>query len=355
MFQDLFYQTHCSESFASSQCMQHEHALANFFSSMLDNLGYSTVDPVRRIWKRDNKTVVVCLADDFNICGADFSKTPAEWFDKNTIVITDNFITCDTQYRVLQLPTSYFGIFAYTPALKDYNPVKRFHFSVNRLDTQRQMILFELIKQSGSLDNVLGQDYVNFNSRDSFGANNTLQDIQNNFIRYWAQVDQYHSEYQQYKNSVVGALPIRNHTLTIEQASSNAYLNLVVETYAGNTTVTFSEKTFRSLVTPSPWTLFAAKGAVEYLEELGFDVMRDLLDHNYDIVPHDDWPGNARIAKYISESTEQYTRLSNMDTAQIASRASTAAAHNQALLHNMRKRWPVDFANWLLKVIAQLE
>jgi hypothetical protein len=181
MFQDQFYQIHQSEAFELSQCMQHEHALANFFSSLLANLGYSTIDPARRIWKRGSKTVIVCLADDFNICGADLSKLPEQWFDFDTVVITDNFITARTQYQVLQLPTSYFGIFGYTPRLQQYDPQKRFHFSVNRLDTQRQLILFELLEQSGELDHVLDQDYINFNAKDPSSINNTVEDVQNNF------------------------------------------------------------------------------------------------------------------------------------------------------------------------------
>jgi hypothetical protein len=356
MFQDQFYQIHQSEAFKISQCMQHEHALANFFSSLLTNLGYSTVDPVRRIWKRANKTVIVCLADDFNICGADLSKSADQWFDVDTTIITDNFITAPTQYRVLQLPTSYFGIFGYTPHQQHYDPQKRFHFSVNRLDTQRQLILFELLGQSGGLDQVLDQDYINFNAMNPGSINDTVEDIQTNFKKSWEPVANFYSDtYNQDMSAVVRLLPVRNHTLSIEQANVGAYLNLVVETYAGNTTVTFSEKTFRSLVTPSPWTLFAARGAVEYIKNLGFDVMLDLIDHSYDSDMHDHWPGNSRIKKYISSSIQQYQHLTTLSKEHIANRATIAAKHNQQLLQKMKINWPRDFAAWLPEVIAQLE
>lgn len=356
IFQDHFYQVHQSEAFELSQCMQHEHALANFFSSLLLNLGYSTVDPAGRIWKRNNKIVIVCLTDDFNICGADLSKSPERWFDVDTVVITDNFITTCTQYQVLQLPTSYFGIFGYTPQQQQYNPQKRFHFSINRLDTQRQLILFELLEQSNGFNQVLAQDYINFNAKDPNGVNNTVEDVQNNFKNAWEPVANFYSDsYNQHMSTVVSFLPIRNHTLSIEQASISAYLNLVVETYAGNTTITFSEKTFRSLVTPSPWTLFAARGAVEYIKNLGFDVMADLIDHSYDSGAHSTWPDNSRIKNYISSSIQQYQHLSTLPFEHVANRANLAAEHNRQLLHQMRIDWPRDFAAWLPKVIARLE
>ena len=356
MFQHAFYQTQQGEVFEQSQCMQHEHALANFFSSILNNLGYSTADPVRRIWKRNNKKVIVCLADDFNICGADLSKSPSDWFDSNTIVITDNLITCNTRYSVFQIPVCYFGVFGYKPALQHFAPSHRFHFSVNRLDSQRQLILFELIAQSNCLNTVQQQDLVNFNARDAAEPNDTVQDVQRNFTKHWQPLCAYYTGvYDQHWDTVLNSLPLRTHNFTIEQAALAAYLNLVVETYAGNTTITFSEKIFRALVTPAPWAAFAALGAVQHLVELGFDVMSDIVDHSYDQYVQDNWPGNAKIANYISTSIDNYQRIKQLDADVLAARCKQAAEHNQQLLTVMRVQWPASFAHWLPEVIAQLE
>jgi hypothetical protein len=356
VFQHAFYQTQQGEVFEQSQCMQHEHVLANFFSCILHNLGYSAVDPGRRIWTRNTKKVIVCLADDFNICGADLSKSPGNWFDANTVVITDNLITYDTQYTVIRTPASYFGIFGYRPALQNFLPSHRFHLSVNRIDSQRQLILFELLAQSGGLDAVQQQDLVNFNARDAYESNDTVQNLQQNFTKHWQPLaEHYTGVYDQHWDTVLNSLPLLTHSLAIEQAGLAAYLNLVVETYAGNTTITFSEKIFRALVTPAPWTLFAALGAVQHLVDLGFDVMSDIVDHSYDQYVQDDWPGCRKIANYISTGLANYHRIQQIDAVVLAARCAQAAEHNQQRLATMRAQWPGDFAQWLPGVIAQLE
>jgi hypothetical protein len=179
--------------------------------------------------------------------------------------------------------------------------------------------------------------------------------VQQNFVKHWQQVDaHYAGVYDQHWDTVVNAMPIRNHDLTIEQAGLNAYLNLVVETYSGNTTITFSEKIFRALVTPAPWTLFAATGAVGYLTELGFDVLSDIVDHSYDLHVQDTWPGNSKIVNYISASISNYQQLKQLDFDTLATRCKQAAEHNQQLLAAMKKQWPASFAEWLPDVMAQI-
>jgi hypothetical protein len=356
MFQHAFYQTQQGEVFVQSQCMQHESVLANFFASILSNLGYSTADPGRRIWTRNNKTAIVCLTDDFFVCDADISKSPDNWFKPDTVVITDNLITCNTQYTVLRTPVSYFGIFSYCPAPQNFTPSHRFHLSVNRLDSQRQLILFELIAQSGGLDAVQQQDLVNFNAKDPSDVNNTVQDLQRNFVKHWQPLAEYYTGmYNQHWDAVLNSLPLLTHSLTVEQANLDAYLNLVIETYAGNTTITFSEKIFRALVTPAPWAVFAARGAVQHLVDLGFDVMSDIVDHSYDQCVQDNWPGRNKITNYILTSMANYQRIQQIDAIVLAARCKQAAEHNQQRLATMRAQWPGDFAQWLPGVIAQLE
>jgi hypothetical protein len=334
--------------------MQHEHTVANLFSSLLINLGYTTNDPGRRRWNRDNKTVIVCLADDFNICGADLSRPPKTWYNDDTIVITDNHVMFQPQYKVIQLPTSYFGVFNYTPANQDYNPTCRFNFSVNRLDAQRELILFELINQTTNLESVLQQDYINFNCRDTQGANNTVDDIKFNFLKYWAQLSRLDSMYTSLMEQVVDAVPIKNHNLSVEQAHVSAWLVPVIETYSGNDNIAFSEKIFRALVTPVPWTVYSATGAVEYLKTLGFDVLDDLVDHEYNNVHQDAPYGLKKIKAYIKSSIDMYDQLKTGNFDQIKARCLQAAQHNQQVLTQLQQQWPRDFANWLPKVVEQL-
>jgi hypothetical protein len=227
---------------------------------------------------------------------------------------------------------------------------------VNRLDSQRQLILFELIAQSGGLDAVQQQDLVNFNARDAHEPNNTVQDLQQNFVKHWQPLAAYYTGvYDQHWNSVLNSLPLLTHNLSIEQAGLDACLNLVVETYAGNTTITFSEKIFRALVTPAPWAVFAAQGAVQHVVDLGFDVMSDVVDHSYDQYVQDNWPGRNKMANYILASLSNYHRIQQIDAAVLAARCKQAAEHNQQRLATLRAQWPGDFAQWLPGVIAQLE
>jgi len=354
MFDDPFYQTHSGEIFEKSLCMQHEHVVGNLFFSLLINLGYTTNDPANRRWNRDNKTVIVCLADDFVVCGGNRSNPPESWYNNNTIVITDNHVKFQPQYKILQLPTSYFGIFNYTPASQEWNPIRRFNFSVNRLDSQRELILVELINQTSNLEEITKQDYINFNCWDPQGSNTTVDDIKFNFSKYWAQLDQLDPVYVPLKDQVVNAIPIKNHNLSVEDAHISAWLVPVIETYSGNDNIAFSEKIFRALVTPVPWTVYSATGAVEHLKTLGFDVLDDLIDHGYNNVYQDPPHGLQKIKAYIKSSIDSYNQLKTGNFEQIKARCLQAAQHNQHLLTSLQLQWPTNFANWLPKTVETI-
>jgi hypothetical protein len=355
MFEDPFYHTHQGEVFYKSDCMQHERTLTDFFCNCLTNLGYYTSDKSRRIWKRKDKTVIVCLADDFSVCGGRLDLGASFCFDDHAVIITDNHITVPTQYWVCQLPVSYFGIFGYVPDNQLYTPEKRFNFSVNRLDTQRQLILLNLIFQSGNIHQVLDLDFINFNCWDADGANNTHSDIKNNFCKYWDQLkNSYSKDYQPIVDQLIDQLPLRNHNFSIEDANLKSWLTPVVETYSGNTTMAFSEKIFRALQTPMPWTLYSATGAVDYLHRIGFDVLNDLIDHSYNTVIQDSPHGVDKISKFIQASIHNVVCLQNINLAQVQTRCKQAASHNQQHLAQLRQQWPVDFAQWLPATIEKI-
>jgi len=355
MFDDLFYQINRGEIFVKTQCMEHEVVLMNFFRSCLKNLGYSTLDPSGRVWKRDNRTVVVCFADDFSVCGARLDQRPAIWFDSSTVIITDNHITVPTRYQVLELPTSYFGIFSYVPEQDHYAPDRQFHFSVNRLNFQRELIFLELIRQAGGLDQLLRNNYVNFNAWDSYGANQNQDNLKDNFKKYWDQSTKtYENIYGATINQLIEQIPVRNHSKSVEQANLQAWLVPVVETYSGNTTMAFSEKIFRALQTPVPWTVYSATGAVNYLKSLNFDVLDDIVDHSYNLVVQDSPHGHAKITAFISSSIKNAQQLQKMNFEQLKSRCQQAAKHNQSLLADLRQQWPSQFAEWLPNTINKL-
>lgn len=117
----------------------------------------------------------------------------------------------------------------------------------------------------------------------------------------------------------------------------------------------FSEKIFRALQTPMPWTVYSATGAVEYLKSLNFDVLEDLIDHGYNAIHQDSPYGLAKIAGFVDSSLRNVTRLQNLDIEQIKQRCCQAAIHNQSVLAQMRSQWPKDFAQWLPSVIDKIQ
>ncbi len=362
MFSDPFYQTQAGEVFVQTQCMQHEHATHDFLASMLTNLGYCQTGEFNRRWQRVQtrdfcvlqQHAIVIFADSFGLFG-NIAVEPAQWFDKNTVVITDNYALFEPQYKLFQTPSSYFGIFSYSPKNQNFNPRRRFGLSINRFDSQRQMMLLELVRQSGGVDAVLEKDYINFNVWDPAGANNTVRDVQTTFAKSWDFLKNLVPCYQQYYEQTIPQLPIRNHALTIEQTSVSAFLTLVVETYADSAVVALSEKIFRALVTPAPWIVYAAPGTVNYLRSLGFDVLDDIVDHSYDTMVGHLEKLNSNIVGYITSGLDNYENLRKLPINILIARCEKAAQHNQDVLKRMKQQWPADFAAWLPGVIAHLQ
>lgn len=363
MFLDKFYQTQHGEIFVKTQCMRHEHALYNLLSSMIDHLGYQQVGFLNRQWLRSQKKdfwherrqAVVSLADSFGLCG-DAAREPKQWFNKNDVVITDNHALFDPEYTICQTPISYFGIFNYVPQNQEFQPQRRFGLSVNRFDFQRQLILLELLRQSDGIDKVLTQDYINFNVWGPQSNNNSISDIHQTFVDAWRNKTMSMPHYDLYYNQALEVVPIRNHSLAVEQAHVGAWLTLVVETYADDYVIALSEKIFRALVTPAPWTVFSAPKTVSYLKSMGFDVLDDLIDHSYDDATHTfSQKGNKKIISYITNSFANYENLRKLPLDKLKRRCQQAAMHNQMLLNSMQKQWPSDFAAWIPSVIAALQ
>jgi hypothetical protein len=256
---------------------------------------------------------------------------------------------------VFVLPTSYFGVFNYQPELQIFNPTHRFGFCVNRLDSQRELVFLELIQTVGGLNSLLEKDLVNFNAWDSMGSNNSVEDIKFNFSKYWKQNENFvGSQYNDQIAKIIDHLPIRNHSLTVEQVHVHCWLNLVVETYAGNYTIAFSEKIFRALVTPAPWMLYSAKNAIDYLRTIGFDVLDDIVCHDYDRDMHDAPCNQQKIKSFMNTALSNYNKLRNNNFDFVKTRCIQAATHNQKLLQKLQKSWPSDFAAVLPSILEHV-
>lgn len=302
------------EIYKQSRCLDRENVIKKFLDDILDHQGFVPADNTGRRWIKQSQLVVICFVDDFNVSGANGSNPPEQWFDKNTVVITENQVLFTPEYTVLKLPTSFYSTFFYTPNLAHWHPEREFHFPMNRGDAQRNAIFNEFQRQRGLTE----RDYINYNV---------------------AYTDQQ---------------PFRNHQCYIEEAWVQSYINLVVETYAGDNTVTFSEKTFRALQTPAPWMLFACRNSIAYLRDLGFDVLDDLINHDYDAAYQTGPDGIDKIKNWFECALRNLESIKQNDEETIRQRCLVAAAHNRELLKLWKTQWPGDFLKWfdnMLRVI----
>lgn len=352
---DLYHEIYTGEIFQKSNCIWHENTLLDFFRSNLTALGYTSISPgSNKVWQRGNQRVVVCLVDDFSTCVDDYQLTAPYQFDENTTVITDNYISCPTQYQVLQLPASFYGIYAYNPEPEEWNPERRFNFAVNRLDSKRLLMFLELHYRAAEQGDYL--DYMNFNCWRWGGDNESVTGLIENFKTEYNNLDpQYKEVYNDTFNRLVSAMPYRNHDLSQETVHNRAWFNLVMETYSSDSTVALSEKTFRALCTPSPWMVYSGRHTVAYLHSLGFDVLRDIVGHRYDnAIEMRTAAYGDKMVDFVFEGTDTMAELQKLDQAWLKQRCQEAATHNQNLLRNMQRSWATDFAHWWANTVVSL-
>jgi hypothetical protein len=343
--------------------------MMDFFRIQLISLGYTPANDSRKVWCRGDQTVVVCLADDFATCGPMDQILPmAQMFDRKTVVITDNQVNSPTQYQVLQLPHSYFGIYNYVPAISDWSPERRFSFSVNRIDTKRMMLFLELTTRATKPDPDpmhkdwpvlldLDRDLVNFNCWSWDSSNDSAEALQQNFTNALEYVpDNLKKTYQNTYIEMLPKMPYRNHNKSFEELHSHVWMNMIVETYSGDTVIALSEKLFRALVTPVPWIVYGGRYTVAYLRQMGFDVLDDLAAHNYDYqLERDTGEFGDKMVDFVRNGDESVTAMKKQSFDQIKRRCQQAATHNQKLLAQMQANWPADFANWLPSVIEKIK
>jgi hypothetical protein len=336
-----YHEIYQGEIFRKSRCIELENSLMDFFQKNLTLLNYQPVDRSKKIWKRNNKTVVVCLVDDISTC-SDNTLNVSELFDSNTVVITDNKIYSPTQYHVLSLPDSFFGIYYYRPENINFDPVKNINLSVNRLDPLRQLILLELISHN-PVDDIFKNLNINFNCFMHNGGNYSNAELIDNF-KSIAKINDL-SRYQTHYCQLLDKIPINTHGSTIELAALDAFVNMVIETYCGKNIVAVSEKIFRALVTATPWTVYSGKHTVSFLKSLGFDVLDDLIDHSYSYKEYS-LHGDECLIDYVTHSVQSVEKLKSIPKKQLTERCHVAAINNQNLLASMRQQFPVDFAHW---------
>jgi hypothetical protein len=365
---ELYHHIYDGEIFKQSNCIWHENSTMDFMRSQFINLGYEAVTDSKKVWQRGDQTVIVCLVDDISTCrNPPYTFPPLpDMFPKNTIIITDNYVNCPTPYEVIKLPDSFFGIYNYEPTPSTWQPERRFNFSVNRLDSKRLTLFLELITRStkpnskvlnGPLEFDLERDLINFNCWHWNSSNDSPEAFQHSFKEEFYQLSKdLKILYKKAYDHMSPMMPYRNHQYNLEDSHHRAWLNVVVETYSGADTIAMSEKLFRAMVTPAPWTVYGGKFTLSWLRKMGFDILEDIVDHKYDYMDElCNGQFGDKIVDFIQLGSTIVNQMKEMDFVQLQARCKQAAEHNQKLLAHMQQQWPSDFSTWLPGVIEKIK
>jgi hypothetical protein len=252
------------------------------------------------------------------------------------MVVTDNQFNFVSVYNHCSLPASFYSIYNYTPTCLNWNPSRDYTFAVNRLDFKRMQILLELDRTLG-----INSGHVNFNcATDRY--HESKQDRQQAFRDECRHSD--NTTELAGLNQLANLMPLKNYDFDHEQTYVSSWLNIIVETYSSDHTVSLSEKTFRCLVSPAPWISFSGRHSLVLLQKLGFDVL-------IDIVAHHDHDGllerDNKVKKFAESAATTINKLKSLPLNQVVSRCQQAAQHNRRLLAQMATSWPSDFEHWL--------
>lgn len=329
----------------TSRCLDIEQSAFDTISDRLRWLGYHDQYGDRRHWQRHDKKMVLCPVDDIRSQTRGVIKDSPYLFDNHTTVITDNHINCPTMYNIAKLPRSFFGIYHNTPH-GSWQPQRDFCFSVNRLDPTRFKLFCEMIRCAD-----LDQAYVNFNCQTDFldrADDGTISidtaRLRANFQQEWHDLaDACRGRYQAHYHLWEQRMPYKNYTEDHDSIHLLSYCNIVVETYSGDDSVALSEKIFRALTLPVPWTVYSGRHTVAYLESLGFDCLHDLIDHNsYDRLK----TVENKLEIFVRQCLAVVSCVKAGDWNIWQRRCKEAAEHNQSLLSSWRQLWPEDFRDW---------
>ena len=338
MIVDYTREIFSGEIWKKSRCLEHEHHVNQRMFDLLLSQGFEKTDHFR-IWKKNYQTVIVCLVDDIRSCSSDYHVDLPYLFDKNTIVITDNYLTCPSMFPVINVPASFFGIYHYAPDPQIWQPDRDFSFQINRIDTRRFKLMVDLCWRSHA---DLG--YINFNCEDRVNTKFSATQVFEQFLPSLGPNEQkYMPAYERIRNQV----PVKNYDVEFDSVPYRSWLNIVVETYSSDTVISVSEKIFRALITPAPWTVYSGRYTVARLESLGFDCMSDMIDHNHydrlkeveNKIPVFNWK-SLEIAKHLKELGEDRVRY----------RCLQASLTNQRLLAEFQRTREQDFDRWLSKL-----
>lgn len=263
---------------------------------------------------------------------------------ENCVLLTSNHIQPNvlSEHQYQSFPNTWYGIYSGDVPIEDTPPNFDYNCLINRMDVIRQSWFYQLVRR-GLFDRGLisfNMDISRHISQNRYAKNVTAMEVFDH--QFETQLKIFEKEHHQVRSMV----PYRNFDQDLYQVIMNSKFSVILETYFHcNKSITLSEKTFRCLKMPRPWILFAMKGAVKYLRDMGFDVLDDLVDHSYDQIEFE-------IDRQVA-LLDLMEKLVQVDfTEKTFKRCKKAAEHNQALLKQLYARW-YDDINQTYELVRQ--
>lgn len=229
---------------------------------------------------------------------------------------TDNQFRASTDY--VNLAPEFWHIYR-CPAITDnIYPNKHFNVMMNRISGERLMLLYMLAEAD-----LFKKGYIGFNC--------LYHDMDPDQHQRQANFSQVHTDcnwrhWDELHNQLKPQMPLLL-DMDPDTAAMRSDITLVVESYVNDTVIAFSEKIFRALQTPRPWILFCSPGSVAVLRDAGFDVMDDVVDHNYDKI--------VNVELRLQEIIKELKKLKFF----YLPRYKQAVETNQALLDQLKLQW----------------
>lgn len=348
-----------SEIFEKSQCLEKEEQTIREIEEVLIAADFTQSN--RYTWQRGNKTVIVRLVDDFtNICGKNWVENFPCGLNVDTLVITDNFVNSITQFEVMRLPDSFFGIYYYEPTKKVFAPDRVCSLQINRADAFRLTAMLTLVHLLADCDlHELDQHaYLSFNG---IIANTDSRHLPDSTDLHLNLLDMWHSLEHELKvhfhraYTTIGChLPYKNFNLDFNDVAYKAWINIVMETYINDRVISLSEKTFRALVSPVPSIIHGSKYTSVWLRKLGFMLPDDFVDQSFDQYCSVS-VGTLKTKECASMALASARRMQHAEFSKVINCLNDCAQHNINVLQTLALHRLADFARWKTQLEEKLK
>lgn len=251
-------------------------------------------------------------------------------YGKQVVIISSPLVGVDIDPNLVELTNNSFYGMWYMPFPINDVPVKRqFNCFINRTDAFRQGWFYALQRR-----NMIDDGYVSCNMNlNRIPYLQGLTDVEAFDHHYREHFTVFEAEHAVLRKQV----PFKNfiETNNIADQIMQSRVGICLETYFDDDhVISFSEKIFRCLQLPRPWLLFSVQGAVQYLRDMGFDVLDDVVDHRYDTIEN---PIDRQV-----EILAVCKKMYDLNTENIFPRLATAAKHNQLILSKWYESWGED-------------